>query len=307
MLKRYTHEKDGYLRESDSGEWVKYDDIGKNALEPVATVTVRSIGGDTVDTIPGRDYVLAQDAAAIIAQYSIRDGALRAQLEFLTTSVDDERSLRIRFEQRVANLRAQLAAKDAELKLAWQTNTEVILREQLTATQSRITELEKEAEENARIIGMSGEREAKHLSMIEQRDRRIAELEAAMAGSGEPVAWLIKQDGRGDDVTMRDEVLENAKRFGCGIFPLVHQPDAALKSAPTPDPRDARIKELEAALAVAESWLSSSPHGDNCFVSDNYEGDPGDRCNCGKDSLLAHIDAALKGAPTTSPISGEKP
>ncbi len=181
MLKRYTHEKDGYLRESDSGEWVKYDDIGKNALEPVATVTVRSIGGDTVDTIPGRDYVLAQDAAAIIAQYSIRDGALRAQLEFFTTSVDDERSLRIRFEQRVVNLRAQLAAKDAELKLAWQTNTEVILREQLTATQSRITELEKEAEENARIIGMSGEREAKHLSMIEQQYQRIAELEAALA------------------------------------------------------------------------------------------------------------------------------
>lgn len=40
----------------------------KNALEPVATVTVRSIGGDTVDTIPGRDYVLAQGAAAIIAK-----------------------------------------------------------------------------------------------------------------------------------------------------------------------------------------------------------------------------------------------
>ena len=133
----------------------------KNALEPVATVTVRSIGGDTVDTIPGRDYVLAQDAAEAIAK------------------------------------------------------------------------LEQEAEENARIIGMSGEREAKHLSMIEQRDRRIAELEAALAG--------------------------------------------------------------------AESWLSSSQHGDNCFVSDNYEGDPGDRCNCGKDSLLAHIDAALKSTPTPDP------
>lgn len=47
------------------------------------------------------------------------------------------------------------------------------------------------------------------------------------------------------------------------------------------------------ALLHAQEWVSSAPHGDNCFVSDHYEGDPGDRCNCGKDSLLAHIDRAV--------------
>lgn len=56
---------------------------------------------------------------------------------------------------------------------------------------------------------------------------------------------------------------------------------------------DAQIKEGWALLEYAAKWLNSAHHGDNCFVSDHYEGDPGDRCNCGKDSLLAAIEAGL--------------
>lgn len=49
---------------------------------------------------------------------------------------------------------------------------------------------------------------------------------------------------------------------------------------PTPDVPHGLFK-------AAFDWIESAPHGDNCFVSDNYEGDPGNQCNCGKDSLLS--------------------
>lgn len=50
---------------------------------------------------------------------------------------------------------------------------------------------------------------------------------------------------------------------------------------------------LLAALRGAEQWISTAPHGDNCFVSGNYEGNPGDRCNCGRDEVLEAIQAAI--------------
>lgn len=50
------------------------------------------------------------------------------------------------------------------------------------------------------------------------------------------------------------------------------------------------------ALHHAEAWIRTAPHGDNCFVSDHYEGDPGDRCNCGKDDALEAVQAAIAAA-----------
>ena len=53
-------------------------------------------------------------------------------------------------------------------------------------------------------------------------------------------------------------------------------------------PQHADVGVLVETLAMTIEHLSSfvahAPHGDNCFVSDHYEGDPGNRCNCGKDS-----------------------
>ena len=92
----------------------------KNALEPVATVTVRSIGGDTVDTIPGRDYVLAQDAAAIIAKLTQeRDEAVSAVQRMSDGQPFDavviaDTAKRIAAQEN-ADLRAQLAAMTAEM------------------------------------------------------------------------------------------------------------------------------------------------------------------------------------------------
>ena len=44
-------------------------------------------------------------------------------------------------------------------------------------------------------------------------------------------------------------------------------------------------QELVEALKTSFTWIQKSPHGDNCYVSDHHETDPGNRCNCGKDSI----------------------
>jgi len=46
-------------------------------------------------------------------------------------------------------------------------------------------------------------------------------------------------------------------------------------------------------LDLADSWVTSSPHGENCYLSDHYDGDPGSGCNCGKEGVLQNIDDSL--------------
>jgi hypothetical protein len=66
-------------------------------------------------------------------------------------------------------------------------------------------------------------------------------------------------------------------------------------------------REVDAiyALRAADEWVGSAPHGDNCFVSDHYEGDPGNRCNCGKDSVQQIINEALGGYHEAMDEDGE--
>lgn len=49
------------------------------------------------------------------------------------------------------------------------------------------------------------------------------------------------------------------------------------------------LEESIKALRAADEWILNAPHGDNCFVSNHYEGDPGGRCNCGRESVMNHI------------------
>ena len=49
--------------------------------------------------------------------------------------------------------------------------------------------------------------------------------------------------------------------------------------------------KLLAALDVALENLR--PHGDNCFVSDHYEGDPGAGCNCGIDGVTDYLISTI--------------
>ncbi|SEJ23473.1 hypothetical protein SAMN04244572_03213 [Azotobacter beijerinckii] len=56
----------------------------------------------------------------------------------------------------------------------------------------------------------------------------------------------------------------------------------------------AEVERLRIALSHADAWIEAAPHGENCFVSNRYDGDPGNRCNCGKDAAQETIGAALE-------------
>lgn len=64
----------------------------------------------------------------------------------------------------------------------------------------------------------------------------------------------------------------------------------------------ADAERLNALLSYASAWAGSAGHGDDCFVSDHYEGDPGDRCNCGLDGLMSALhDAAMQPGKAVTP------
>lgn len=72
--------------------------------------------------------------------------------------------------------------------------------------------------------------------------------------------------------------------------------DIGYIAAANPETIRALLEErdsLRDALTRAETWIETVPHGDNCFVSSHYEGDPGAGCNCGKQSVEAALFAAL--------------
>jgi hypothetical protein len=69
--------------------------------------------------------------------------------------------------------------------------------------------------------------------------------------------------------------------------------DSALRAEPA--------SQLDAKLQAAIQWLRNAQHGDNCFLTDRYDGDMRNCCNCGKDSLLAYLeDEAPAGQHNTS-------
>lgn len=58
--------------------------------------------------------------------------------------------------------------------------------------------------------------------------------------------------------------------------------------------RGDEVERLRIALSHAGAWIEAAPHGENCFVSSHYDGDPGSRCNCGKDSAQEAIESAME-------------
>jgi hypothetical protein len=56
---------------------------------------------------------------------------------------------------------------------------------------------------------------------------------------------------------------------------------------------------LEAALRGADQQLRNMPHGDNCYLTD----DPPEynRCYCGKESILSHIEELLPDSAPETP------
>lgn len=63
---------------------------------------------------------------------------------------------------------------------------------------------------------------------------------------------------------------------------------------------ESQREEMLAALHAVSSWIRNIPHGENCFVSSHYDGDPGNQCNCGKESILDFVESEISKAEATS-------
>lgn len=57
------------------------------------------------------------------------------------------------------------------------------------------------------------------------------------------------------------------------------------------NPSAVDLEGVIAGLEVARDALARAPHGDNCFLHD--DGSEYDRCFCGKDSVVAHLEGLL--------------
>ena len=55
----------------------------------------------------------------------------------------------------------------------------------------------------------------------------------------------------------------------------------------------AAAPELLQALKHSIEWIQKAPHGENCYVSNHYEGDSGNQCHCSKESLENFLLAAI--------------
>ncbi len=51
------------------------------------------------------------------------------------------------------------------------------------------------------------------------------------------------------------------------------------------------LAHLAEGLEIAKAALEAAPHGDNCFL--HSDGGEYDRCFCGKDSVVAHLEGLL--------------
>lgn len=69
--------------------------------------------------------------------------------------------------------------------------------------------------------------------------------------------------------------------------------ESTLSTNPVSDDQQAKDAALVEALRSAEDWIEGVPHGDNCWLHGRHENVPNNGCYCGKDAVIAIIDAAL--------------
>jgi hypothetical protein len=89
--------------------------------------------------------------------------------------------------------------------------------------------------------------------------------------------------------------------WGKHIAQLANRDTAAYAASLASDNErlQAEVVQLRNLLMYADEWITSVPHGDNCWVSNHYAGDPGNRCNCGKESVSDALTAALSAKEPT--------
>jgi hypothetical protein len=133
------------------------------------------------------------------------------------------------------------------------------------------------------------------ISQIDNMTTDLTRTHTQPAAQPDPVGWQERQQRSAAEWTpwyACPTPLPGAPRSST-VGGVIYEWRPIYAAAPPPA---AQSDEALGVLRGAREWISRAPHGDNCFVSDNYEGDPGDRCNCGRDNLADAIDAAIKGA-----------
>lgn len=153
------------------------------------------------------------------------------------------------------------------------------------------------AERRAHEETLRAEREAHEAEMARQR-ATLAEQERQAAAARAEADRIAREAREAAEAKAAAELAE-AQRVAREAA-AARQREEEAHAAAEKRLRDAAPVML-AALHHAKDWISAAPHGDNCFVSAHYEGDPGDRCNCGKDAALqAVIDAIDAAEPATA-------
>lgn len=141
----------------------------------------------------------------------------------------------------------------------------------------------------------AGKREAHGNNGARDKAQRIyrAMLAAAPQPEQQPVEWQVRIRHAEGDWGSWQQVQAGE---GLPVYQAraAKWPDKyeirALYAAPAPA---ADVRGLVEALRWAHDWIDRAPHGENCFVSANYEGDPGNRCNCDKEAILAALEPAI--------------
>lgn len=130
---------------------------------------------------------------------------------------------------------------------------------------------------------------------------------AHWAGSNPYKGWSIRC-GREEVIwfgetisseTVEGIVLAHNKCFDCEGTGCVMN-CSGLREEPAPSAVALDDERAAGALQHALDWINHQKHGDNCFLSSHYPGDPGDRCNCGKDSVMQSIETALESLVTST-------
>jgi len=59
------------------------------------------------------------------------------------------------------------------------------------------------------------------------------------------------------------------------------------------------VKPLKIRIAALEAHIAATPHGDNCYLTDEY---PGNVCRCGKEAALSGARTAQRPPHLRGPI-----
>lgn len=142
------------------------------------------------------------------------------------------------------------------------------------------------------LLSRYGQPAASAIPIPRTKEEYIALLDLAIKlGKELNIAWEDAFSAAGGQPAARAEPWKECRHCGWECRPSKSEtgwkPLAALVAQ---EPVTTTL--LRMALERAQEWISGAPHGDNCYLDPDH--DLGKHCECGKESVLAHIESALE-------------